>query len=120
MAYEGVCAFLGVPATEPASSREAAGGGTLRLSGWQDDTEAVATAVLGNYDVRSDSASLTRILEVQEDRRGDFFDALRNQYPMRREFPNLRVELDHCSDALEHRLRALGFQTHTADDTNDA
>lgn len=120
MAYEEVCGFLGVPATGPALPRETEGGETVRLSGWKDDMEAVAMAVLGSYDVRSDSATLMRILEIQKDRRGDFFDALRNQYPMRREFTNLRVKLDHCSDGLGRRLRALGFQTQMAEDTNDA
>lgn len=120
MVYQGVCGFMDVPAAGTAIAAGAEMAGTLRLSGWKNDLEAVAMAVLGSYDVRSDSASLMRILEVQEDRRGTFFDALRNQYPMRREFPCLRVELDHCSDSLERRLRALGFQTQTADDTNDA
>ena len=112
MVYQQLRAFLGVTtAAPPPPSLPVVRGGALRLSDWQDEMEAIAMAVLGSYDIRSDSASLLRILELPGDQRGDYFDALRNQYPVRREFPAMRVELDHCPDSLAGRLRALGFQT---------
>jgi erythronate-4-phosphate dehydrogenase len=111
MVYEQLRAFLGVTTAPPLPTLPIVREGNLRLSDWQDEMEAIAMAVLGSYDIRSDSASLLRILELPDDQRGDYFDALRNQYPVRREFPAMRVELDHCPENLAGRLRALGFQT---------
>jgi len=111
MVHAAVRAFLGAAGGEPAApSLPDHGGGTLRLTGPEDDTDAVTAAVLGSYDVRRDSASLMRILDLQEDRRGGFFEDLRNRYPLRREFPALRVNAEHCPDRLVRRLHALGFQ----------
>lgn len=112
MVFEAVRNFLGAAGAGPAEPVLPANGvDHLPLSGWEDGMEAVATAVLASYDVRGDSASLRRMLEVGEERRGAFFDALRNHYPVRREFPAFRVDLDHCPDSLARRLKALGFQT---------
>ena len=112
MVYEQLRAFLGITAdAPPLPPLPVVRAGSLRLSGWHDEMEAIAMAVLGSYDIRSDSASLQRILELPGEQRGSFFDALRNQYPVRREFPAMCVELDHCPESLTGRLRALGFQT---------
>jgi erythronate-4-phosphate dehydrogenase len=112
MVYEQLKTFLGITApAPPLPTLPVVRAGNLRLSDWQDEMEAIAMAVLGSYDIRSDSASLQRILELPGEQRDGYFDALRNQYPVRREFPAMRVELDHCPESLAGRLSALGFQT---------
>lgn len=117
MAFAAVRGFSGAAGTGPdAPALPPAGLDRLRLSGREDGLEAVATAVLAGYDVRSDSASLRQLLEVGEERRGAFFDTLRNHYPVRREFAAFGVELAHCPDTLGRRLEALGFQTIYSDD----
>lgn len=110
MVYAAARAFLGVTGGAPAMPSLPDPGAGIRLAGLEDGAEAVAAAVLGSYDVRRDSNSLVRILGLREDRRGGFFGDLRNRYPLRREFPAMRVSAEHCSGSLVRRLRALGFQ----------
>lgn len=83
---------------------------SLALSDQVEPLEAAAMAVLSGYDVRSDGASLTGILDLEEGARGDYFDRLRNNYPLRREFPAMEVELQSCSPAVAETLSALGFR----------
>ena len=87
-----------------------AGSGDIALDGFGSDTEAVQRAVLSAYDVRADSASLLRILELGEEEHALFFHGLRNNYPARREFPAVTVTLPKAAISLTARLSALGFK----------
>ena len=73
-----------------------------------DDLEAVKMAVLGSYDARGDSAALRAMLELDAGERADFFDTLRAEYPIRREFSHLCLRLPE-RPALRAKLAALGF-----------
>lgn len=84
----------------------------LTLSGQDDVAAAVAMAVLSSYDVRSDSASLAGILQLEENRRGDYFAGLRDDYPLRREFPAMQVDLQSCPDESADILSRLGFHVN--------
>lgn len=80
-----------------------------------DDTsemEAVQMAVLAAYDVRSDSAALRRLLEINEDGRGRFFADLRNNYPIRREFTAMSVSVPESAVDLRMKLVNLGFRVN--------
>lgn len=81
----------------------------IRLAQQDDDVDALQLAVLAAYDVRSDSASLRRILEISQDERAAFFNELRNNYPLRREFSALNVRLLEPSQRLQTSLQNLGF-----------
>ncbi len=69
--------------------------------------DAVTMAVLAHYDVRSDAAALRRVLEMGREQVSEYFDALRRNYPLRREFSatTLRVSSEHQAGI----LRQLGF-----------
>lgn len=82
----------------------------LTLNEQDDVAAAVAMAVLSGYDVRSDSASLAAILQIDESRRGDYFTGLRHEYPLRREFPAMKIDLYSCPDEIAKTLSTLGFQ----------
>jgi len=82
----------------------------LTLSGQDDIAAAVAMSVLSAYDVRSDSAALAGIMQLEECSRGDYFAGLRNEYPLRREFPAMEVDLHSCPDEIADILSGLGFQ----------
>lgn len=84
----------------------------LTLSEQYDFTGAVGMAVLSSYDVRSDSASLAGMLQLEENGRGGYFTGLRHHYPLRREFPAMQVDLYSCPDEVAHILSALGFQVN--------
>ncbi len=92
---------LGTPHGEPTSSSE---------------QEALLSAVRKIYDIREDDARLRRILNELAEARGKFFDGLRNNYPVRREFQNTKVLL--ATDITEKKskwgkvadkLKGIGF-----------
>ena len=81
----------------------------LNLSGFDGVADAVRTAVLASYDVRSDCAALKGLTETEPHERGAFFNSLRTDYPSRREFPALRVALSADQGMIGEKLSALGF-----------
>ena len=82
----------------------------ITLDSFSSDLEALQMAVLSSYDVRGDSVSLQRILEISAEKRGVYFHELRNNYPVRREFSAMTVNLHNETVTLEEKLSALGFK----------
>ena len=74
-----------------------------------DMATIIRTAVLGNYDVRADDARLRELPGLVPNERPDYFDRLRKEYPVRREFSETRVMVDGLTDELERVLCQLGF-----------
>lgn len=72
-----------------------------------DPLEALLLAFRHSYLIRRDDESLRAGLELPDAAWGDHFDALRKNYPVRREFANYRVA-GAPAGAVE-TLRALGF-----------
>ena len=111
MVYQQACLHLGV------ECRDSMVGEMLEklvaevpLIDCEDDMEAIQMAVLASYDVRSDSAMLRRIMEIEAGGRAEFFDSLRNGYGIRREFHAMQLRLSAGSESLAGKLTALGFQ----------
>lgn len=73
------------------------------------DKEAIQIAILSHYDVRSDAASLRRVLEVERSKAGYYFDELRKNYPVRRNFSGTTVNLPAGRNTLAEMLKSLGF-----------
>ncbi len=73
----------------------------LTFSHTIDDQVAIQSAVMACYDVRRDDAALRRS--------SAYFDNLRKNYPMRREFSCVEIELPAEKSALAAQLRGLGF-----------
>ena len=86
----------------------------IRVAG-DDDSEldTVALAILASYDVRSDAAAMRRMLEEEVTDRAAYFLDLRNNYPPRREFSSLALELENESNELREKLLRLGFRVTT-------
>ena len=76
-----------------------------------DAIEAVRIAVLAAYDVRRDAEPLRRIGSLDATRRAAYFSSLRENYPVRREFPAYTVRTQESSAA--RMLGALGFAVKT-------
>jgi len=72
--------------------------------------DAIQMAVLASYDVRTDSSALRQVLEVEPGRSAEYFDELRSQYRIRREFDSLQVNLSPPSALLANKLAELGFR----------
>jgi erythronate-4-phosphate dehydrogenase len=84
----------------------------------------LAGAVQKVYDIRKDDARLRRILEKPAEKKGEFFDGLRKNYPVRREFGNTTVviatentevtENKLISKRLLDKLTGIGFKVGNA------
>ncbi len=112
MIYEQVCTWAG--ATPVATDGMGAGivkGETpaFHLSGFGSPVEAIKTATLVCYDVRTDCAALREMGTLEPAARSDFFTSLRADYPFRREFPDLRVRLSGADETMRTTFSSLGF-----------
>jgi erythronate-4-phosphate dehydrogenase len=66
-------------------------------------------AVNSLYDIRKDDANLREIKNEPADKRGSYFDGLRKNYPVRREFVNTKIL--GADEKLKKVFAGLGFQT---------
>ncbi len=57
----------------------------------ENEQAALANAVQKIYDIREDDIRLRQVLENSIENRGEFFDGLRKNYPVRREFQNTQI-----------------------------
>ncbi|WP_106478603.1 4-phosphoerythronate dehydrogenase PdxB [Phytohalomonas tamaricis] len=113
MVYQAVCRHFGLPIRcklgqlkpEPWLRR-------LVLSGWAPPLEALSTCVRACYDVRRDVLGFDRYQRRLGMAQG--FDAYRAEYPTRREFSTLRLELKRNAGELRETLESFGFNIKLA------
>jgi len=79
------------------------------------EQDAVAQAVRQVYRIDEDDERLRRVLDEPAEKRGVYFDHLRKNYPVRREFQNTKVILTaggalKNSQRLVNKLRGIGFK----------
>ena len=77
------------------------------------DQDAIQMAILASYDVRGDSASLRQLPGISVEQRGQYFDELRKNYPVRSEFPATVFRLPEDRKTLAGKLKQLGFNVKT-------
>ncbi len=77
------------------------------------DDDDIQLAVLQSYDVRSDAIALMDLSNQQDAERGTYFDSLRKNYPIRREFTNNVIQTTKMSDNAQQQLQQLGFKVET-------
>ncbi len=80
---------------------------------YNDDT-AVQLAVMQAYDIRSDAIALRELISMPSGERGDYFDSLRKNYPIRREFTNKQINTKNLNNEMKQCLLELGFKTGAA------
>jgi erythronate-4-phosphate dehydrogenase len=69
----------------------------------------VCKAVLDCYDVRDDDEQLRAVLSVPPQERPVYFDRLRKEYPVRREFQTMKIPGAGIDKASQAVLQGLGF-----------
>ena len=74
-----------------------------------DDMALLRSLVRMAYDIETDDQAMRKLPGLSADQRGGWFDGLRKNYPVRREFPYYRVMLPPQRDNLASCLRQLGF-----------
>lgn len=110
MIYQAACKFLGVePEWRPCAPRSGSDPKILNFSDDADDREVIKTAILASYDVRLDDAKLRAVLHVPPKQVTPYFDSLRKNYPVRREFNHTELRIPTGRGELAQKLRALGF-----------
>jgi len=72
--------------------------------------ETLVAAVEAVYDIRRDDVRLRGIQSTRSGRAGEFFDNLRKEYPVRREFHNTRVVLERPCGTIARKLAGIGFK----------
>ncbi|MFB0553241.1 MAG: 4-phosphoerythronate dehydrogenase PdxB [Phycisphaerae bacterium] len=111
MIYKAVCEYFRLGARfdiedflpEPAVRQ-------LRIETSTDnEQDALADAVQKIYNIREDDVRLRRICEKPVEKRGEFFDGLRKNYPVRREFQNTMVIVKDSNSTLAKKLKGIGF-----------
>jgi erythronate-4-phosphate dehydrogenase len=110
MIYKAVCRHFGLPvrkkagqfAPDPALEK-------LNFSEDQSIDEALNIAIRSCYDVRRDDASMRDAACRFNTAFGSAFDNLRKNYPVRREFSNLKIKIKHGKVEVIDVFKALGF-----------
>jgi erythronate-4-phosphate dehydrogenase len=108
MIYRAVCEHVSQPVEwRPVDALP--GRRTLVLEDVLDTGAVLRQAVCFAYDVREDDARLRKMLSLPADARPAYFDRLRKEYPVRREFAETVIRMPGGNDRLERMLAALGF-----------
>jgi len=112
MIYRAACSHFGRDAVwEPAGLLPAPAEPEIRPVGQGRTHESLlAGTVAAAYDILADDRRLRSIAEQAGQERGRYFDRLRREYPLRREFAAFTVEMKACPPALESALAGLGFR----------
>ena len=112
MIYRAACQFLGLPRRKKLG--QFLPESPLRKMSFTAEVQAdyaCSVAIRSIYDVRRDHYNLLRTLkENDKSSRGNAFDALRKNYPVRREFSALKTEIRGTKSLSAKRLKALGFR----------
>jgi erythronate-4-phosphate dehydrogenase len=66
------------------------------------------------YNIKADDIRLRRMLEESVKERGKYFDSLRRNYPVRREFQNTKITLENPCLGLAKKLAGIGFKIEVA------
>ena len=81
----------------------------VQLAGNAPVAETMATLCRAVYDPRSDDAAFRLSLSGDAAARRAAFDQLRKNYPVRREIPDLQVQVSQPQDGLREMIAALGI-----------
>jgi len=79
------------------------------ISETENFAEIMADVVFRVYDIKKDDGKLREILNLEGKEKRDYFDALRANYHIRREFFNTCLKLNTENDRLKNSFRALSF-----------
>ena len=83
----------------------------IRIGGDIDEEQDILHRTVQQiYAINRDDFNTREILMVPEKERGRFFDDLRKDYPVRREFQNTRIVLGHPRKSLVEKLVGIGFR----------
>jgi Domain of unknown function (DUF3410). len=115
MNYEAVCRFLSLPVDpdmntlvpNPALPE-------IKIDAMNVSLEQTLREIVHQcYDIRLDDRFLRQLVSLPETERGKYFQKLRAEYRIRREFFNSTVSLPNEANEISNVLRLLGFKVNT-------
>ncbi len=109
MIYQAVCKHFNLPAHWQAADELPAGQLLVVSAPALTGSEIIRKAVLHAYDVRADDRRLRKLLSMDPAERPAYFDRLRKEYPLRREFAAITLVPEKRDPHLIGMLRGLGF-----------
>lgn len=77
------------------------------------EDDIVQLAVMQSYDVRSDAVALRNLVTLEKEECAAYFDSLRKNYPVRREFSSKVIRSHSINDDTEKQLAGLGFRVQS-------
>ncbi|MBD3421170.1 MAG: DUF3410 domain-containing protein [Chitinivibrionales bacterium] len=108
MIYQAACSYFFKDASW--SSTQALEGEQRKVIFAEDKHDPVSAAVMQAYPVMNDDTELRKIAQIDTFEQGAYFDSLRKNYPVRREFTNFDVHTGKESNPIKRKqLEALGF-----------
>ncbi|MBN2590731.1 MAG: 4-phosphoerythronate dehydrogenase PdxB [Sedimentisphaerales bacterium] len=81
----------------------------------KSDQEILQDVISQVYSIKRDDENLRQISIEPAENIGIFFDQLRKNYPIRREFQNTKVILKDINSSLAKKLHGIGFKVVTSD-----
>lgn len=116
MLYDAVCGHFGLEKQfveqdflpEPTVPEIRVGGEEICSTGRERLIHDIVQQV---YTINRDDFNMREILLVEPERRGGFFDDLRKNYPVRREFAGTRIVLPAGQEDLMRKVSGIGFRT---------
>jgi len=112
MIYKAACEYFGLePQYDLEDFLPEPAVGELRINPQgRAEQEVLHSVVQKIYGISEDDHSLRQIAGRAPGKRGEFFDSLRKNYPVRREFQNTRIMLDVPCKSLARKLAGIGFK----------
>lgn len=110
--YQALCQFLdrkalwqpkGLP--QPAKPK-------IRIEKLPTVEENLRRVISVAYDIVADSERLKFAAKYSRQERGRYFDELRANYPIRREFSSYKIVANNLDEGVIRKLQAIGFQIH--------
>ena len=109
MVYQAACQFLSVTPQWTLADALPSHSFVIEPDLSRDDMSLLRHLVSMAYDIEQDDQAMRKLPEMAAEQRGAWFDGLRKNYPVRREFPYYRVLLPPQRDRLGSWLTQLGF-----------
>jgi erythronate-4-phosphate dehydrogenase len=122
MIYKAACDYFGLkPAKDMCDFLPEPAVPVIEIDGDNDEQGKLRQIVSKIYDIRSDDSALRNMLKMPTDKRAVYFDRLRKEYPVRREFQNTICflatdNIKGTEKKLEEKLKGIGFRV--SEETN--
>lgn len=110
LVYEAMCQHFNLPRKLDVSTLLPEGDTLEAAAALGDHFEKACQMVTLAYDVLRDDHAFRQVMTENNKNRASSFDALRKNYPVRREFGVIKIRLSERDESLERALSAFGFK----------